>query len=55
MNIRTAHVSEYAEMFGSAYGSPKPSLPVEPTPPVTYIFRVDRVGPHALRRVEVVA
>ena len=37
-------------MFGSEYGSPKPSLPVVPTPPVTYIFRVDRVGPHALRR-----
>ena len=39
MNIRTAHVSAYASMFGSEYGSPKPSLPVVPTPPVTYIFR----------------
>ena len=28
MNISTAHVSEYAEMFGSTYGSPNPSLPV---------------------------
>ena len=26
-------------MFGSEYGSPKPSLPVVPTPPVMYIFR----------------
>src|SRR5262249_1598893 len=34
MNISAAHVSAYAEMFGSEYGSPKPSLPVEPPPPV---------------------
>src|SRR5258708_2355748 len=39
MNISAAHVSAYAEMFGSEYGSPKPSLPVDPMPPVTYIFR----------------
>jgi hypothetical protein len=38
MNISTAQVSEYAEMFGNEYGAPKPSLPVAPTPPVTYIF-----------------
>src|SRR5262245_59935168 len=38
MNINTAHVSEYAERLGSEYGSPNPSLPVVPTPPVTYIF-----------------
>ena len=39
MNISTAQVSAYAEMFGSEYGSPNPSLPVVPTPPVMYIFR----------------
>src|SRR5260370_4776338 len=39
MNISAAHVSAYAEMFGSEYGSPKPPLPVDPMPPVTYIFR----------------
>ena len=45
-NISTAQVSAYAEMFGSEYGSPNPSLPVDPTPPVTYILRVDDVDPH---------
>src|SRR5215471_7095307 len=39
-NISTAHVSAYAEMVGSTYGSPNPSFPVDPMPPVTYIFRV---------------
>src|SRR5260221_10783302 len=38
VNIKAAHVSAYADTFGREYGSPKPSFPVEPMPPVMYSF-----------------
>lgn len=39
-HISTLRVSADAEMFGRTYGSPKPSLPVEPMRAVPYSFRV---------------
>ncbi len=53
MNISTAHVSEYAERFGSEYGLAEAFVAGRADAACDVHLALDRVAPHPLARVEI--